>query len=957
MIGAKDDEKIVFQKSSFVNKNKQQRRFFMDNPSDFKSKIKKWPVFKWNVEKREKKDIEDFYNYLERMLKVSEKRHKRILKEIDDKENNDIKRVQERLECVKILNALDAHQFADAPKEFPDERWKSHLRERENIEKAAEKISKKVSKRKPKSYRDSHWTDIKTKEDQEIDKLLEVKPLPDKPIQISQQPPSIEQAENKTKPKEIPIYKQIANEIRNNIKAKAKQAIEKQEAELVKLKQEAERAAAETKELIYPVDKTTGVPLATPTEASCDIRKLKQWINDFKGKMQWGSLKTLCKKSRDAIIWYLRIGFKGAIPCYAQDTRVCNKKKKKWETKPAKSPRVAGWQNPDYTGHTEQEIIEYHKCNPYTLWGLPCSQGLSVVDFDTYNPEFKEVSQRIYKKVQDKTKVLIISLKGGIHCPIEGEFEKNSTSKIAPGIDIRTKGGYMITYKPPIEGDYQPEDVEDFLKLLLTKKEFLKIVKEVKSTSKTSVAKSNPPKLTSTKTNKQEDTWTEGTRNNNLYGQLKDATKAGDRQGYDEGIEKAKRSGLEDDEIQATAQSVIDEVGHPPKKGSKIDNVVPIKKPPQPTAQPVKEDDPALYEKHKIDKKTKLVDIMHKALDKYGLILKHRCNGIGGQLKIGKSKAIMALLFSYIKNEDPKAKLGILSSENDLENILPQLRLKDIEDDNKVIIASNRELMRIRGIKEQSEKIRKFKDRVTEFMDIHGINVLLIDPAPRVWMNWNSEQEVTDLSESLNDTCREKKRTIIIVRNDGKEKKYDQVHSQKGSSGLEDTLRMLIRAIEIHKKSALGKRIAEVFKKKLEKEGKDKKKTNTSKKALVLTSQFANSNLDPVALIFIIDKVLYKDHGINVEIWAAFPMFTDRDEEDQIHLLKHEIDHIEILCSPASGRPIQTQIRKLLMKYKVMEIGEIKEHLPHITQQQINDTISKNPKLFISKKKIITLAE
>ena len=236
----------------------------------------------------------------------------------------------------------------------------------------------------------------------------------------------------------------------------------------------------------------------------------------------------ISKKSLEGAIQWVKYGHR-VFPCFVNKSPAV--------------PKGTNWK--DYPRMTEEGLRKYHAKHPYILWGL-ILEGIYVIDVDSYNKNFNGKSKDIANSLEILHQVKQTTLRGGRHYFAKGRC-KNTTSKLAPGIDSKSDGGYVVIYEPP-EGN----------------------IREMKAFA--------PPLILQIKQQIDE----EGTRNTLLYQRLKDATLAGDRPAYDKAIAIAKKSGLSDAEIQKTIESVKKEVGPPPKPNTTPDtppsNVVSITK-------------------------------------------------------------------------------------------------------------------------------------------------------------------------------------------------------------------------------------------------------------------------------------------------------------------------------------------------------------------------------------------
>ena len=232
-----------------------------------------------------------------------------------------------------------------------------------------------------------------------------------------------------------------------------------------------------------------------------------------------------------------------------------------------KRPYIKEWQR--HPGLTVREIEAWCKKNPRTLWGIHCNQGFWVVDVDTYNPKFGEnpSSQEFLLILKEAVKVRQRTLNNGFHFFLLGK--NRSKNNFMPGVDIKGTGGYVILYHDPVDFTLGlPKSKEEFEKLLHNN-----IIYPTTNHTRFSKEKYSEQGIGFDE---------EGIRNTRLFQRLLDAIKTGDRIAWDKAIAIARKSGLDDDEINRTIQSAIKIAGNPPKKNTEPDtsqnNVVSITK-------------------------------------------------------------------------------------------------------------------------------------------------------------------------------------------------------------------------------------------------------------------------------------------------------------------------------------------------------------------------------------------
>jgi hypothetical protein len=98
----------------------------------------------------------------------------------------------------------------------------------------------------------------------------------------------------------------------------------------------------------------------------------------------------------------------------------------------------------------DEQLAAWDKAYPRANVGLACGDvsGVIVVDFDPRNGSENTVKMFASRKQQFPATVEVRTWSGGTHLYYRWEPEiKNSKSKLGPGIDIKTTGGYVVA--PP----------------------------------------------------------------------------------------------------------------------------------------------------------------------------------------------------------------------------------------------------------------------------------------------------------------------------------------------------------------------------------------------------------------------------------------------------------------------------------------------------------------------------
>jgi len=110
-----------------------------------------------------------------------------------------------------------------------------------------------------------------------------------------------------------------------------------------------------------------------------------------------------------------------------------------------KTPAVKEWQSWAENA-TNKDILAFYKKYPFCNWGIFCgASGLTVLDIDVKNEGLGIKSfdhlQEVHGELPKTTKVKTPS--GGFHLYFSGMY-RDSASTIAPGIDTRGIGGYVL---------------------------------------------------------------------------------------------------------------------------------------------------------------------------------------------------------------------------------------------------------------------------------------------------------------------------------------------------------------------------------------------------------------------------------------------------------------------------------------------------------------------------------
>jgi hypothetical protein len=128
-----------------------------------------------------------------------------------------------------------------------------------------------------------------------------------------------------------------------------------------------------------------------------------------------------------------------------------------WKIFPCNGKKRPLTRNGCYDGTTdEQQIRSWAKQYPGALWAYALPKGIVVIDLDTKhgNNGIKEFEKLQHGKPEGFNAPRVRTGTGGMHLytNANGQDFKNSRSAIAPGIDTRSLGGYVIIPSGPDSG-------------------------------------------------------------------------------------------------------------------------------------------------------------------------------------------------------------------------------------------------------------------------------------------------------------------------------------------------------------------------------------------------------------------------------------------------------------------------------------------------------------------------
>ena len=251
---------------------------------------------------------------------------------------------------------------------------------------------------------------------------------------------------------------------------------------------------------------------------------------------------------------------------------------------------------------------------------------------------------------------------------------------------------------------------------------------------------------------------------------------------------------------------------------------------------------------------------------------------LGGMAGIGKTRGMLSHISKYLN-----LKLLHINSENPIDKVLnPLVHHLKMQDRYSIVEAKK---LKPEG-KTITEQIQSHKEHLTRAILEAPTDIVFFDPAPR-FLDWNNENS-TKLIEAYQEIARGLDLTIILARNDGKNKEISDEHKPKGNaSAFTDTPRAIIRTLKCEPNSKLY---------------------NECEGEAIVMYNTKNSLDFARGILFkkIVDKNLFKEvapNGINVA-W-----FQEKRE-----LSQDEINKINILCGTIKAKTQQQQIENLLME-------------------------------------------
>ena len=507
------------------------------------------------------------------------------------------------------------------------------------------------------------------------------------------------------------------------------------------------------------------------------------------------------------------------------------------------------------------------------LCGIDCGQArLALVDCDTYKEEFKKSkeAQAFFQECKKKSKFCYQTPRGGWHFYFKMPSDLTIRSSAPfPGIEIKAKGGYVCVCGHPAElAGY--DDWESFYKDL--------------------------PVFDFKQWSKEQAKQREFGPGKNHKAIPQRAGKAG---------AKADFNAFKED----MADLLFKNRNNPNELKKHIKDYTSKFKMAMLSFYITPKTELKIQEIQKEVNMSETIQLSEKDIKKpeafvTDFLLDHEFNFVGGPTKLGKSRALLAVLSDELKK---RKEIGlILSTENDQQTMMAPL-LKELNAfDNFKFIKDEAAKHFPKTAQHGPEKALVFVNRIRNILEVNKCRCLLIDPLPR-FFDWNNEVTVTTFIDGLRGVAKETKTCIIGIRNDGKSKEYEDVHKTKGSSALADIARQILRAIPCHRRSAFGKE-------------------NKGVKSFVLFTE-RSGLFKEVAFLFKME--VRKQNGFSV----AVPV--------KIKMLKESMETVKYFCTRESGQTARQKIVEYMEKQnpKRATLDELKdffdETIPEKTIQNL----------------------
>ena len=511
------------------------------------------------------------------------------------------------------------------------------------------------------------------------------------------------------------------------------------------------------------------------------------------------------------------------------------------------------------------------------MYALHCNQGHSTVDVDPYHKDWNEKSQKIFEFLEANCKVKQKTMNGGFHYIVRGILP-NSTSELAHGIDTKGPGGYIIIYENFFT-NMKFESIKEFLQILPCADEIVgklgyKVVKykldrEIKYKF---VDNKNNKQLTIVKNN-----FEDRGRDNKYYLKMMRCAESGDREGLELAKNEALKEGLPKEQVEYKYEYYNKKMGFPV---TGLD----IQEPAKPTIEQATTKNFKFDNNNdKISKtnqtyrrpKMSIKEVKETIYQSY-LLPKGEVVVLGGMSGIGKTRGMLSHVSKY-----QNLKILHVNSENPIDKVLnPLVHHLKMEDRYSIVEPKK---LKPEG-KTIEELIQSHKEHLTMAILEAPTDIVFFDPALR-FLDWNNENS-TKLIEAYQEIARAFDLTIILARNDGKNKEISDEHKPKGNaSAFTDTPRSIIRTLKCEQNSKLY---------------------NECEGEAIVMYNTKNSLDFARGILFkkVVDTGLFKEvapNGINVA-------WFDKKRE----LTPNEINKINILCGVIKAKTQQQQIENLL---------------------------------------------
>ena len=317
---------------------------------------------------------------------------------------------------------------------------------------------------------------------------------------------------------------------------------------------------------------------------------------------------------------------------------------------------------------------------------------------------------------------------------------------------------------------------------------------------------------------------------------------------------------------------------------------------PQPTGEPVKKGKSTaiIQTEFEIKPYTEIKPVQPVSFYE-NFLLANDFNFCHGKGKLGKTQGLLYIIANALGDKEV---CGIISTENDETTMLARLfehmewKEKFVNIDSSIVKSST-----MGGIKKTEDKIKEFLKRIKKVVSENTFKIILLDPLPR-FMDWNQEANACLMLDGLREICKTYKITILGVRNEGKDSSLADEFKYKGSSAISDLCRQVIRAIPVHKRSALAK----------EKKPKEAGEQNTEennepdtlledKKSFVLYTSLSS--------LFKSQAFLFKLNIVNKGTLSTPELVKE---------LPDDMNIVKYLCSKESGQTLPNKIIHFIQK-------------------------------------------